>query len=68
MNTLKLMLLRILEDNGYALNNDITDIDDVVEYLEICNRDATPYDVYTPDDWFSDTKERYPEYLVKKGE
>lgn len=68
MNTLKLMLLRILEDNGYTLNNDMTDIDDVVNYLEICNRDASPHDVYTPENWFSDTKERYPEYLVKKGE
>ena len=68
MKTLELIILNLLENNGYALNEDMTDIEDVVNYLEMCNEDVTPDNVYTPEDWFRDTRNNYPEYLVKKGE
>lgn len=68
MKTLELIILNILEKHGYTLNNDLTDIDGVIEYLEMVNDDVTPNNVYTPEDWFRDTKSNYPEYLIKKGE
>ena len=68
MKTLELMIQNILDKNGYALNSDLTDIEDVVNYLEMCNDDNTPDNVYTPEDWFRDTRNNYPEYLIKKGE
>lgn len=68
MKTLELIILNILEKHGYTLNSDLTDIDGVIEYLEMVNEDVTPDNVYTPEDWFRDTKSGYPEYLIKKGE
>lgn len=68
MKTLELMIQNILDKNDYALNSELTDIDGVIEYLEMINEDVTPDNVYTPEDWFRDTKSGYPEYLIKKGE
>jgi hypothetical protein len=68
MKTLELIILNILEKHGYTLNSDLTDIDGVIEYLEMVNEDVTPDNVYTPEDWFRDTRSGYPEYLIKKGE
>lgn len=68
MKTLELIILNILEKHGYTLNSDLTDIDGVIEYLEMVNDDVTPDSVYTPEDWFRDTRNNYPEYLIKKGE
>lgn len=65
METLKLLILNILDKNGYTLNNDLTDINGVIEYLEMANEGATSDNVYTPEDWFNETKNRYPEYLIK---
>lgn len=68
MKTLELIILNILEKHGYTLNSDLTDIDGVIEYLEMVNDDVTPDNVYTPEDWFRDTRSSYPEYLIKKEE
>lgn len=65
MVTLKLMIQHALNKAGYALNEEMSTLDGVIEYLEMTNEHCTPEDVYTPEDWVEDTKNLYPEYLVK---
>ena len=65
MVTLKLMIQYALNKAGYALNPEMSDLDGVIEYLDMCNEHCGPEDVYTPEDWVEDTKNLYPEYLVK---
>ena len=37
MRTLELMIQNVLDKNNYTLNSDLTDIEGVIEYLEMCN-------------------------------
>ena len=68
MRTLKLMIQNALNKAGYVLNEELSDIDGVIEYLEICNEHSTPDSVYTPEDWVEDTRRNYPEYLKRADE
>lgn len=66
MKTLELMILSELHKKGYKLNEEMTDVKSVIEYLEIFNADSTPDNVYTPEDWVSDTINISPEYIIKE--
>lgn len=68
MRTLKLMIQNALNKAGYVLNEELSDIDGVIEYLEMVNEHCGPEDVYTPEDWVEDTKNLYPEYLKRTDE
>ena len=66
MKTIELIILNLLDKSAYKLNEEITDISAVVEYIDLCNEEATPDSFYTPEDWLSDTIKLYPEYLKIK--
>jgi len=66
VKTLELMILSELHKKGYRLNEEMTDIKSVIEYLENFNAESTPDNVYTPEDWVYDTIYNYPEYLIKE--
>lgn len=66
MKTLELMILSELHKKGYKLNEEMTDVKSVIEYLELFNADSTPDNVYTPEDWVSDTINISPEYIIKE--
>lgn len=66
MKTLELMIISELHKKGYRLNEEMTDINSVIEYLENFNIKNTPDNVYTPEDWVSDTIYNCPEYLIKE--
>ena len=65
MVTLKLMIQSALSQAGYALNEEMSNLDGVIEYLEMCNEHNDSANVYTPEDWVEDTRRNCPEYLVK---
>lgn len=37
MKTIELIILNLLDKSGYQLNEEITDISAVVEYIDLCN-------------------------------
>jgi len=49
----------LLKREGYKLNDDIANIESVAEYIDMMQPD------YSVEDWFYDTKNNYPEYLVR---
>ena len=69
MKTLEKMIKKVLAENNCVLNTEIADMEDVIDYIEMQNEDAYPVDeVYTPEQWFKDTKQNFPEYLLTTDE
>lgn len=64
-STLELMIEKVLHENHCILNPEVTNMEDVIDYIEQVNSERTVDDgVYTPEEWFNDTRESYPEYLM----
>lgn len=68
MYTLAKQIRKVLKENDYELNPEVTDIDDIIEYIEMKNRENGNDEYYSPEEWLADTKINFPEYLLTKDE
>lgn len=65
MNTLELMVEKVLTDNNYIAVPSL--VSAAAEYIDKVNENKLPSDnIYTPEQWLKDTKVNYPESLVKR--
>lgn len=55
-------LKEVLARNGYAINPQVACMSEVVDYI----LEAQDTEVYTAEQWFKDTRQNYPEYLVER--
>ena len=67
MTVLEKEIRRQLYEAGYDLNPEESTYGDIVEYLEMVNseKDLSDDKYYSIQDWIRDTRNMYPEYLIR---